>query len=113
MLADKASELHFVAMKHHQVISVVEYIGDVFRAMTDSWEDSLLTVDKKMEEYAKVSWREGTVSTRLYLFENSSFLPSQHVWRNRLARSAVNRKVVGSSPTMCGFKLFSFLFAFQ
>lgn len=55
MLADKASELHFVAMKHHQAISVVEYIGDVIRAMTDSWEDSLLTVDKKMEEYAKVS----------------------------------------------------------
>ena len=39
---------------------------------------------------------------RAYLFVISIFLPSlmQHLppWRNRLARSAVNRKVGGSSP---------------
>ena len=27
----------------------------------------------------------------------------KHLWRNRLARSAVNRKVGGSSPPRCDF----------
>ena len=31
-----------------------------------------------------------------------------HLWRNRLARSAVNRKVGGSNPPRCDF--FSFFF---
>ena len=39
-----------------------------------------------------------------------SQFPCQHLWRNWLARSAVNRKVAGSSPARCGF--FFFLFSF-
>ena len=34
---------------------------------------------------------------------NQLLLPDSHLWRNRLARSAVNRKVAGSSPARCGF----------
>ena len=40
----------------------------------------------------------------------------QHLWRNRLARSAVNRKVAGSSPARCesiSLFFFSFSFSFQ
>ena len=33
-----------------------------------------------------------------------------HLWRNRLARSAVNRKVAGSSPARC--EAFFFFFSF-
>ena len=33
--------------------------------------------------------------------------PDKHLWRNWLARSAVNRKVAGSSPARCDF--FSFI----
>ena len=33
----------------------------------------------------------------------------KHLWRNRLARSAVNRKVAGSSPARCEQTLFFFL----
>ena len=54
MLANKVNELHFVAVKYNHVLSVMAYVGDVIRAMTDTWEDGLLTVDKKMERYAKV-----------------------------------------------------------
>ena len=32
----------------------------------------------------------------------------KHLWRNRLARSAVNRKVAGSSPARCEQILFFF-----
>ena len=32
---------------------------------------------------------------------------SKHLWRNRLARSAVNRKVAGSSPARCELIFFS------
>ena len=35
-------------------------------------------------------------------------ISQQHLWRNWLARSAVNRKVGGSSPPRCAF--FSFFF---
>ena len=31
---------------------------------------------------------------------------SKHLWRNRLARSAVNRKVAGSSPARCEHSFF-------
>ncbi len=31
---------------------------------------------------------------------------SKHLWRNWLARSAVNRKVAGSSPARCELNLF-------
>ena len=34
----------------------------------------------------------------------------KHLWRNRLARSAVNRKVGGSSPPRCGFLISFFTF---
>ena len=54
MLANKVNELHFIAVKYNHVLSVMAYVGDVIRAMTDAWEDGLLTVDKKMERYAKV-----------------------------------------------------------
>ena len=38
------------------------------------------------------------------LKHNDSNFPSfRHLWRNRLARSAVNRKVAGSSPAKCVF----------
>ncbi|XP_019855536.1 PREDICTED: anaphase-promoting complex subunit 4-like isoform X2 [Amphimedon queenslandica] len=53
LLANKVNELHFVAVKYNHVLSVMAYVGDVIRAMTDAWEDGLLTVDKKMERYAK------------------------------------------------------------
>ena len=33
---------------------------------------------------------------------------AKHLWRNWLARSAVNRKVAGSSPARCGKLLFFF-----
>ena len=35
-----------------------------------------------------------------------------HLWRNRLARSAVNRKVAGSSPARCEGNIFFFLYFF-
>ncbi len=46
-----------------------------------------------------------------------SYLAVQHLWRNWLARSAVNRKVAGSSPARCGVFFFlsyplCFLFSF-
>ena len=34
------------------------------------------------------------------------FMSGKHLWRNRLARSAVNRKVAGSSPARCGLHFF-------
>ena len=37
---------------------------------------------------------------------------TSHLWRNWLARSAVNRKVAGSSPARCGFFFFLFFFSF-
>ena len=33
---------------------------------------------------------------------------SKHLWRNRLARSAVNQKVAGSSPARCEHMFFVF-----
>ena len=59
--------------------------------------------------------REDFLSTYCCYFEVSKLyimpfrsLRSRHLWRNRLARSAVNRKVGGSSPPRCVF--FSFFY---
>ena len=41
-----------------------------------------------------------------------TLVASKHLWRNRLARSAVNRKVGGSSPPRCDF-LFLYIFYFH
>ncbi len=38
---------------------------------------------------------------------------NKHLWRNRLARSAVNRKVAGSSPARCELRFFSSFFVFM
>lgn len=58
IFAEKSNEFHYLTLKNSQIISVVEYINETLKYMTDCWEDSLLTVDRQLENYAKVSCRD-------------------------------------------------------
>ncbi len=44
----------------------------------------------------------------VYIKQTDQCQSNEHLWRNWLARSAVNRKVAGSSPARC--ELFFLLF---
>ena len=47
-------------------------------------------------------WKDGRREGETYPISCiTTFIPDKHLWRNWLARSAVNRKVAGSSPARC------------
>ena len=52
---------------------------------------------------------EKVCSTAQYKLHVNPLCGCEHLWRNRLARSAVNRKVGGSSPPRCEHFFFAFV----
>ena len=84
-------------------------------------DDMILNVSGRNPRHLMLVHSTGRISTtvlqqafdRMHLLQVQVFNPidttqlaDPHLWRNRLARSAVNRKVAGSSPARCVF--FSF-----
>ena len=52
------------------------------------------------------------VSLHVHMWYLKNTGAGPHLWRNRLARSAVNRKVAGSSPARCDLIFFVCVFVF-
>ena len=71
------------------------------RMLLDAQEKRL-----SLEEFKSTYCCYFEVRVVLFYIQHLRWCSRQHLWRNRLARSAVNRKVVGSSPTRCVFFLF-------
>ena len=53
-MKENSNEYHYVAHMYGQLLSVMEYVDSVLHAMTDSFEDSLVNVDRKLANYSKV-----------------------------------------------------------
>ncbi len=51
----KKNELQYLVLKYGQIVATGQYIEETIQAMADSWEDSLLTVDRKLAQYSQVS----------------------------------------------------------
>ena len=51
---ENSNEYHYVAHTYGQLSSVMEYVANTLLVMTESFEDSLMNVDRKLANYSKV-----------------------------------------------------------
>ena len=55
LLAKMRNEFQYITLKYGQIYDTLRYTEDAIQAMADAWEDSLLTVDRKLTKYAQVN----------------------------------------------------------
>ena len=73
--------------------------------VTPEHEFIVLACDGKPLKESGLKLNLLAIGSELYSY---GFACGKHLWRNWLARSAVNRKVAGSSPARCEQALFFF-----
>ena len=87
------------ALRAMQCISWVSYMYiNYAKEEAEHWRRTTEFLDARAPISAIASWMVLACHRNLKEYKKT---PRKHLWRNRLARSAVNRKVVGSSPTRC------------
>ncbi|KAJ9589849.1 hypothetical protein L9F63_017004 [Diploptera punctata] len=61
VLAQRAPQLHALALKHGHIVSLLDYLSHTMHSITEAWENILLEMDSKLASYA-ARVPEGSVS---------------------------------------------------